>query len=130
MKAMCRHQTLDGLPKTFPAKIHKSPCIICYTTKMKIINKGTTVETINLQQGELVHMEFAFYKVTSIHGFTSMRTVVFENTRILWVFPSAPKRAPVRIICFILTTLMNVQHPCKHGRIDEYNVFGKINICY
>ena len=28
MKAMRRHQTLDGLPKQFPKKIHKTPCTI------------------------------------------------------------------------------------------------------
>ena len=28
MKAMCRHQTLYGLPKTFPNKIQKAPCKI------------------------------------------------------------------------------------------------------
>ena len=31
MKSMCHHQTLDGLPKKYPKKIHKSPCAICYT---------------------------------------------------------------------------------------------------
>ena len=119
MKAMCHHQTLDGLPKNFPKQIHKAPCTICYTSKMTTINKGTTVNTINLQPGELMHMEFAFYNVTSIRGFTSMLTVVCAKTKMLWVSPTAPKRAPVRIIRFILKTLMNEQHPCKIIRVDE-----------
>ena len=41
MKAMCRHKTLDGLPKPFPKKIHKAPCTICYTAKSTTIKKGT-----------------------------------------------------------------------------------------
>ena len=34
----------------------------------------------------------------------------------IWVFPTASKRSPVIIIFFILTTLNNEQHPCKHVR--------------
>ena len=86
---------------------------------MSTINKGKTVETSKLQPGELVLTEFAFYNVTSIRGFTSMLTVVYAKTRMLWVFPTASKRVHVRIICFILATLMNEQHPCKRVRVDE-----------
>ena len=60
MKAMCRHQTLNGLPKNCPKKLNKAPCKICYTSKMKNLTKGTTVDTRNLQPGELIHMEFYF----------------------------------------------------------------------
>ena len=119
MKSMCRHQTLYGLPKHFPKKIHKSPCTICYTSKIRTSNKGTTVENSNLQPGDIVHMNSPFYNVTSIRGFTSTPTVVYANTRMLCVFPTAFKIAPVRIIRFILTTLMNEQHPCKRVRVDK-----------
>ena len=48
-----------------------------------------------------------------------MITVVCEKTRMLWVFPTATKISPVCIIQFILTKLMNEQHPCKLIRVDE-----------
>ena len=67
-------------------------------------------------------MYFAFYNVTSIHGFTSMVTVICEKNRILWVFPTASKISPSHIIGFILTTLNNEQQLLKHIRIDEYSV--------
>ena len=91
---------------------------------MTTINKDTTVYTSNLQPGELIHMDFDFYNVTYIRGFTSMLTVVCENTRILWVFPTASKKAHVFIIRFILTTLMNEQHQCKLIRADEDSVLA------
>ena len=119
MKAMCRHQTLDGLPKYFPNKIHKAPFTICCTAKMTTINKGATVDTSNLQPGELIHMKFAFYNVTYIRGFNSMLTVVCEKTIMLWVFRTASKIAHVRIIRFILKILMNEQHPWKLVKVDE-----------
>ena len=48
-----------------------------------------------------------------------MLTVVCEKTRMLWVFPSASKREPVRILRFVLTTLMNEKHSCKLVIVDE-----------
>ena len=119
MKSMCRHQTLYGLPKHCPKKIHKAPCAICYTEKMTTINKGTTVNTSNLRPGELIHMEFSFYSAIYIRCFASMLTVVCARTRMLCVFPASSKRSNVCIIRFILTTLINEQHPCKVIRADE-----------
>ena len=60
MKAMCHHQTLDGLTKHFTKKIYKASCKICYTAKMTTINKGPTVDTSNLHPGELILIYFAF----------------------------------------------------------------------
>ena len=51
MKAMCRHQNLDNLQKLFPKKINKAPCTVCYTSKMTMTPKGTTVDTSNFQPG-------------------------------------------------------------------------------
>ena len=33
MKAICRHQTLTGLPKHCPNKLNQAPYTICYTRK-------------------------------------------------------------------------------------------------
>ena len=114
MKAMCHHQTLDGLTKHRLKIINKAPCTIYYTETITTINKGTTVDTTNLKPGEIILMDFVFYNVTSIHGFTSMITVICAKTIILWVLTTASKISPVQIVRFILTTLNNEQHPCKH----------------
>ena len=55
-KAMFQHQTLDVPQKHCPKKINKSPSTICYTEKMTSINKGTKVDTSNLQPEELINM--------------------------------------------------------------------------
>ena len=63
---------------------------------MTTFPKGTTVYTSNLKQGELIHMYFAFYNLTSIHVLTSILTVVSENTITIWVIllhPSDPLSA-------------------------------------
>ena len=119
MKSMCRHQTLYGLQKHCPKKIHKAPCRIFYTSKKTTINKGTKVGTSKLQPGELVHMEFDFYNVTSIHSFISVLKVVCAKTIMIWFLPTTSKRVPIFVISFILTTQMNKQHPCKRVRINK-----------
>ena len=75
---------------------------------MTNLPKGTTIGTTNLQLGELIHMEFDFYNGTSFQVYTSMSTVVYANTIILWIFPTVSKGAQVLTIFFILTTLDNV----------------------
>ena len=86
---------------------------------MTTLPKGATFDTSNLQPGEIIHTDFTFYNVTSIRGFTSILSVICENTIMLWEFLTASKRAPVHTIRFILTTLENEQRPCKFVRVDE-----------
>ena len=69
---------------------------------MKTLPKLTTVDTNNLQPGELIHTDFAFYNVTSICGFTSMITFVCTKTIMIWVLPTASKQPPFHIIHFII----------------------------
>ena len=81
---------------------------------------GTTVDKTYFQPGELVTIYLALCNVNSIFGFTSILTVVWAKTIMLWLFPTASKKSPVHIICLILTTLKNKQHTCKHLRFDKY----------
>ena len=74
---------------------------------MTTFSKGETVDTTKLQSEEPIHAYFPFYNINSIQYFTSILNVVCENTRIICLFPTASKRAPVIIICFVLTILNN-----------------------
>ena len=78
---------------------------------MTTFTKGTTVDSINLQPGELIYMDFSFYNLTSILQFNYMITVISAKTIIIWVFPNAYKLSLVLVICFILTTFNNEQRP-------------------
>ena len=54
-----------------------------------------------------------------------MLTVLYEKTRILWILPIVSKQPPVRIICFIITTQKNENHPCRHVRVDNDDALEK-----
>ena len=120
VKEMCFHQTLTGLPEICSKNLNQAPCIICNTEKITTLPKGKTVYTSNLWPRELINMDFEFYNATSIRGLTSMLTVFRAKTRMLGLLTTEYKLAPICIICFILTTLNNKQHPCKRMSISEY----------
>ena len=77
--------------------------------KITAFPKGTTVDTINIQPGEHIHMDFAFYNVIYINGFTYMLIVVCKKTGMTWVLPHSSKRSSICIIRFILTAFKNKQ---------------------
>ena len=84
---------------------------ICHIAKITKFPKGKTVDTTNLQPVEIIHINFAFYNVTSIRYFTSIITIVCANTITICILPTLSKKFPVYIICFIFTILNNKQHP-------------------
>ena len=100
-------------------KIPESPCTVRYTENITDLPKVSSIDTTNLKPVRLINTEFGFYAVTSIRGFTSILTIVCAKTSIIWVIPNAPKISPVRIIIFILTTLKNEKHSCRHVIVDE-----------
>ena len=76
---------------------------------MTIPPKGENMDTTNAHPGTLLHMDLACYNVTTtnIYGSTSIINIVCSNTRMIYIFPTASKKAPIIIISFILTTLNN-----------------------
>ena len=116
---MCHQQTLTGPQKHRPKKINYVPCTICYTEIMKNLLKVTIVKTTKLQPLELIQIELSFYNVNCIQCFTSMITVVCEDTIMIWIFTNSNKRSPVIIILFILKTLRNQQNTCRHVRVND-----------
>ena len=45
-----------------------------------------TVDTSNLQPGELIYVDFAFYNLTFIRKFISVLTVFCAKNRIVWQY--------------------------------------------
>ena len=115
--------------KHFPKNLNQAPCTICYIENMTTLPEGTTIDTTHFQRGELIHMDFVFYNVTSIRGFNSILTVNCSKTISLWISPDASRQDHIHIIRFILTTLKNEQHSCKRVRVDQDGAFGKTNRC-
>ena len=64
---------------------------IVFYRKMGTFPKVTTVDSTNLQQEELLQIDFSLYNMTSVQGFAYVISLVCAKRIILWIFPAAYK---------------------------------------
>ncbi len=118
LDVMCRKQTLLGLPKhPFPPR--KCPCIICITTKTVHPPKAQITSVTLTKRGQLLHVDFSFWNLVSIRGFTSLLSVIGGKDRMLWNFPTASKRCPLQILDYLFAMLQNEGTTVQCIRVDE-----------
>lgn len=101
---MCRNQSLLGLPKQ-PFMPRSCPCIICITTKTVHPPRAKHSTQVIIKRGQLLHIDFSFWNIPSIRGFTSLLSIIDGKDCMLWNFPTTSKRAPLSILDFFFTML-------------------------
>ena len=118
---MCRSKKDPGLPAIFPKKFQtfKELCPICARGKMRVTNKGEVIDTNNYLPGQMLHIDFTFYEIVSIRGFTCVFIIVDAKTRRVWAFCTSSKRPPIHIMRFFLQQLKNIHRPTQFIRCDE-----------
>ena len=67
----------------------------------------------------MLQMDFAFFNVESIRGFTSTFVDICSATSYPFGFPSRSKRPPLDILKFLVTTLRNQDKKVAFIRVDE-----------
>ena len=70
-------------------------------------------------------MDFAFFNVESIRGFTSTFVAICSATSYPFGFPSRSKRPPLDILRFLVTTLRNKDKKVAFIRVDEYGALAR-----
>ena len=65
---MERKVFMEGLPENIPEL--EQPCPICLLTKATKISRGPTTDVLKFSPGFMLHVDFAFFSVESIRGFT------------------------------------------------------------
>jgi hypothetical protein len=118
LDAMCKKQTIIGLPKVPPPRYQYS-CPICALGKMTQVPKGKIVDTGSLSQGELLHIDFAFWYISSRRGFTSMLVIIDAKTRKLWVFCTAIKKPPLHILRWLFSSLLREKRNLSRTLVDK-----------
>jgi len=118
LDTMCKQNTLQGLPTTpFPQPKHECP--ICLMSKFSHPPKGKTIDTNHIEPGELLHIDFSFWDTQSHRGFTTMLLIIDAKTRMLWLFCSSSKRAPIQTLEYFFRLLHLDNKPPKTIRVDE-----------
>ena len=67
----------------------------------------------------MIQMDFAFFDVESIHGFTSTFVAIFSATSYPFGFSSRSKRPPLEILKCIFATLSNQGDKVEFVLVDE-----------
>ena len=102
---MARKGLVEGLPTNIPDL--EGPCTICLLTKSTKTHRGQIIDVSKFAPGFMLHMDFSFFNVEIICGFTSNVLAICYATPYSFGFPSIIKRTTIDILKFLVTTLSN-----------------------
>jgi len=114
---MQKHLSLTHLPSKLTKLLHECP--ICTKCNLPRLNRNPPVSLANLRPGQMLQMDFAFFNVQSVRGFTSYMSCDCVLTKYSFRFCTRRKRAPVDIIRWILLTLRKQKKEVNFVRFDE-----------
>lgn len=77
------------------------------------------MSTTHLAKGENLHLDYAFWDIPSIRHLTSMLVIADAKTRMLWLFCTSSKRAPLHIITCFFNILSCEGCTTKTIHVDE-----------
>jgi len=81
--------------------------------------KAKFTSTKLLCRGQLLHIDFSFWNLCSIRGFTSLLSVIDGKDRMLWNFPTTSKHVPLSILDYSFTMLDREGVTIENVRVDE-----------
>ena len=94
-------------------------CWICNLRKANKIPRGQLVDTTPLAPFQRLHIDFSFFTVTSIRGFTSALDVACATTSYPFGFPTKSKAPPIELLRWLLGTLRSMGYVVNFIRVDE-----------
>jgi hypothetical protein len=92
---------------------------VCSIGKLPQFKKGKTISTRDLQPGELLPMEFAFWDIISHGHFIAVLTIVDAATRMIWLFCTARKKPLIHILRWFFANLHREKLSLANIRVDE-----------
>ena len=97
----------------------EEPCPIFILNTATIIPRVPTTDVSKFAPGFMLQMDFAFFNVESICGFTSTFVTICSATSYPFGFTSRSKRPPLDILKFMVTKLRNQDKKVALIRVYE-----------
>jgi hypothetical protein len=94
-------------------------CFICALRKSDKVPKGKLVDKTLLAPFQRIHIDFSFFSVTSIRGFTSSLDIRCGSTSFPFAFPSKGKNPPLDVLRYTINTLRTQGFQVNFVRVDE-----------
>ena len=101
-----------------PSSTTTSPNAKILPLSIRSLMSLTTPDAI-YPPGALLHLDFSFYPVTSVRGFTSVLDVLCASTSYPWAFPTRSKRSPVSIVLWMICVINKQIKTFHRMRVDE-----------
>ena len=114
---MARKGLMEGPPENLSEL--EEPYPICLLTKATKITREPTTDVSKFVPGFMLQMDFAFFNVESIRGFTTNFVAICSATSYPFGFPSRIKRPTLDILKCLVTTLINQDKKVAFIRVDE-----------
>ena len=129
MKHVIQKQLLNDIhPKLLQRPSYDCPCMVCKLSKPTLIPRGKLVDKTILSPFQRLHVDFSFFSVTSIRGFTSGLDVTCASTSYPFSFPTKSKAPPVDILQWVLKCLRNLGYEINFIRVDEGGELARSSI--
>jgi hypothetical protein len=90
--------------------------IVIFVAKMTQVIKVKTVNTPNINPGELLHMDLAFWDVLSHQGFLALLMIIDAKN---WLFCTTIKKPPLHILRWFFTSIRRENRHLVHICVDE-----------
>ena len=94
-------------------------CFICAKDKAIKRNRGPPVDKSHLRPFERLHLDFSFFGVTSIRGFTSALDITCGATSYTLGFPGKAKTPPIDTVRWVINTIRTMGYTVLFIRVDE-----------
>ena len=94
-------------------------CAICNISKATKLPKGKLVDVTNLPPFQRLHIDFSFFGVTSLRGYTTALDITCASTSYPFGFPTKSKSPPLDLFKWFVTTIRNMGHQVTFIRVDE-----------
>jgi hypothetical protein len=121
LEPLLRNNLLTDLPPGLIKNLNhfECSCFICALRKSDKIPKGRLVDKTLLAPFQRLHVDFSFFSVTSIRGFTSSLDIRCGSTSFPFAFPSKGKNPPLDVLRFTINTLRSQGFQINFIRVDE-----------
>ena len=124
---MIRKGTIADLPSSLAKeiKMFNCQCYICMLTKSTKLPKGQLEDKTDLPPFGRLHLDFHFFNVVSIRGFSSALAAVCASTSYMFNFPTKSRSPPLQIAMYLIRTVRSLGHQVHIIRVDEDGALAK-----
>ena len=116
---MIQTKSLTDLPDFSKIKDFTCSCAICNLTKATKIPRGKLVDVTTLPPFQRLHIDFSFFGVTSLRGYTTALDIACGSTSYPFGFPTKSKSPPLVLFNWFVKTIRSMGYQVTFIRVDE-----------